>query len=95
MIKNFKFHNDKCERFAYIGSDGQQVFKPKRQFETEEEALLEAFRLNTQPKQLHKTRAYKCYKCGKWHVGRTPFALSEEDRTKYKEKLNKRLYEQV
>lgn len=34
--------------------------------------------------------AYKCDKCGKWHVGSTHKRLTDEERERYGKKLNKK-----
>lgn len=72
-----------------IGING--VLEEKKSFETESEALKVARFLNTREDIIHKMVAYKCEKCGKWHVGSNNTVLTEEDRKKYKKKLQKNL----
>ena len=86
-MKKFKQTNTKCTTFAYIGKDGEKVEKPKTPYDTEEEALKAAFAINCQEKQIRKVAAYKCWTCGKWHIGRTCHTLTPEDKEKYKQKL--------
>ena len=72
-----------------IGING--VLEEKKSFETESEALKVARFLNTKEDIIHKMVAYKCEKCGKWHVGSNNTVLDEEERKKYKKKLQKNL----
>lgn len=88
-MRNFKQINTKCTTFKYIDAQGNRVEKPKQQFETEAEALEKAFYLNAYGSSIRKLSAYKCWTCGKWHIGRTPHVLTKEDREKYKEKYIK------
>ena len=60
---------------------------PKKTYETEQEALTMARFLNRKENVIHKMVAYKCSKCGKWHIGNNGRILTREDREKYKEKL--------
>lgn len=43
--------------------------------------------LNTKENIIHKMVAYKCSKCGKWHVGSNSTVLTDEDRKHYKDML--------
>ena len=86
-MRGYKQVNVKCTTFKYIDAEGNRVEKPKRQYETEEEAMKQAFYLNAYGNSVRKLAAYKCWACGKWHVGRTCHTLTQEDREKYKKKL--------
>jgi DNA-directed RNA polymerase subunit RPC12/RpoP len=72
-----------------IGPNG--VLEEKKSFDTEQEALKMARFLNTKENIIHKMVAYKCAKCGKWHVGSNNTVLDEAERKKNKEKLRKNL----
>lgn len=72
-----------------IGINGE--YEEKKSYETEKEALKVARFLNTRENIIHKMVAYKCVKCGKWHVGSNNTVLDEEERKKYKKKLQKNL----
>lgn len=65
------------------------VKEEKRCFETEKDALLAAFKINSKPQTIHKVVAYKCAKCQKWHIGRNTTELTEEDKQEYKKKIEK------
>ena len=67
--------------------DGSLV--PKHGYNTEMDALTTARFLNTRPNVIHKVIAYKCDKCGKWHIGRTYKELTEKDRKKAAEMLER------
>ena len=83
----FKQVNLKCTTFKYIGENGEKVEKPKKQYANEQEAFKQACYYNAYGNTIHKLAAYKCWGCGKWHIGRTSHVLTNEDREKYKIKL--------
>ena len=60
---------------------------PKKGFETENEALCNAFYINSKEHTIHKMVAYKCSKCSKWHIGHNETVLTDEDHRHYKELL--------
>lgn len=43
--------------------------KPKKQFNTLDEAIAMCKILNKEPKRIHKLVSYKCSKCFKYHIG--------------------------
>ena len=53
-------------------------------YKTENEALTLARFLNTRPETIHKMVAYKCIKCGMWHIGSNSTILSKEEKGKRK-----------
>ena len=73
-----------CIRFSHIGPDGGPVYKPKKVFDTDKEAIEYAKMVNRMnaDHMIHKQIAYKCPKCGKWHIGRSTTILSEKNREK-------------
>ena len=83
----FKQANLKCTTFKYIGENGEKVEKPKKQYANEQEAFKQACYYNAYGNTIHKLAAYKCWSCGKWHIGRTSHVLTNEDREKYKIRL--------
>jgi hypothetical protein len=56
--------------------------KPKKTFQTFEDAVEWAKEMNKNPKFIHKQVAYKCDKCFKFHTGGSPH------RTLLKHKIN-------
>ena len=75
-----------CVKFAYIGADGQPVYKNKLRFDTDVEAIAYAKKMNklNADHLIRKLIAYKCPKCLKWHVGRTYATLSDKEKKKKK-----------
>lgn len=69
------------------GIDGSM--RPKKSFDTEEDALFAARNMNASGKMIHKMVCYKCVVCGKWHVGRTWKEITEKDIAHAKKMLNK------
>lgn len=69
-IKQPKFNDTKCETLVYIDKEGKRITRPKRKFNTMEEAIQECFRVNAKPQAIHKVVPYKCRTCGKYHIGR-------------------------
>lgn len=75
-----------CVRFAYIDKDGNPIYKPKKSFKTDVEAIEYCKQMNKLciDKFIHKLVAYKCYKCGQWHVGRSKASLTPKKIEKIK-----------
>lgn len=74
------------DRSHYKIVNGQLI--PKKSYETEIDAVTMARFLNSKENVIHKMVAYKCSKCDKWHVGSNGKLLTNEEREKYKQKLN-------
>lgn len=76
-----------CVKFAYYNGT-EKVYKPKKRFETEAEAIENAKIVNKKlidmDKLIYKLVAYKCTKCGGWHIGRNNKPISEKNRLKIK-----------
>lgn len=64
-------------------------FVDKMAYKTENEALTVARFLNTRPEAIHKMVAYKCIKCGMWHIGGNRTILTNEEKEKIAKKLKK------
>lgn len=59
--------------------------KQKKTFDTLDEAIDWAKKMNKNPKFIHKQVAYKCKKCFKYHTGKSPHGtLLEHDKDIYK-----------
>lgn len=58
------------------------VRRPKKSYETDEDAIRACMRINQQDKQIHKVVAYRCIECGSFHVGKTRNVLSAKDKKK-------------
>ena len=73
------------ERSHYKVVNGELV--EKKSFESERDALRMARFLNTKENVIHKMVAYKCNKCGKWHIGSNNTVLTDDIRSQQKKKL--------
>ena len=69
-IKSIKLENKACETLLFINEKGERITKPKKKFETLEEAIKECVRVNNKPQTIHKVVSYKCKTCHKFHIGR-------------------------
>jgi hypothetical protein len=69
-IKQKKFKNNTCKTFSHIDENGDKVWKNKKKFDTLDEAIKEAKRINNLNKTIHKVVSYKCTVCYKYHIGR-------------------------
>lgn len=67
-------------------------FIEKKCYATEMDALTTARFINCQPNTIHKMVAYKCDKCGKWHIGSNNTVITEEIREKNRKKLKETKY---
>jgi hypothetical protein len=77
-----------CTTIERYDTNGSPVLRAKRQFETLDEAIAAAKKVNSNDKIIHKVVAYKCTSCFKYHVGRNGKVLSEKDRDKCKKHQN-------
>ena len=69
-VKQRKFKNNVCKTFSHIDSNGNKVWKDKKKFDTLDDAIIEAKRINSLEKTIHKVVSYKCEVCHKYHIGR-------------------------
>lgn len=73
-----------CETIERYDENMNPVFKPKLKFETLDDAIEHAKRVNSKDHIIHKVVAYKCSKCHKYHVGRNGKELTDKERNKFK-----------
>ncbi len=76
-----------CDTLVRTEPDGKKVFKKKESFNTMDEAILAAKKMNCKEMTIHKLFAYKCTYCRKYHIGRNGKLLSDKDREKYRKEL--------
>lgn len=74
-----------CSYTLYILDDGTEVRQEKKKFKSSDEAIRAAMYMNMKETNIHKFVAYKCIKCGNYHIGHTSKLLSEKDRKKAKQ----------
>ena len=83
MNKCFDNENS-CTYTLYKWVDGVQVRKPKRRFETSDDAIRAAMIMNGRESTIRKFVAYKCSKCGYYHIGHSKKSLTAKDKEKAK-----------
>lgn len=71
-----------CQTIERYDEQGNPVYKPKRSFDTLEEAIEVAKFINSQDHVIHKVVSYKCKKCHKFHLGRNGKILTDKQRNK-------------
>ena len=76
---------DTIERYE----NGMPVYKKKRAFNTLEEAITEAKKVNSGDFIIHKVVAYRCDYCFKFHLGKNGHELTEKERAKFKSAIKK------
>ena len=85
MSPSDKEHDKRHWTANGFDTEGNRLYREKRVYETEREAVLTCFRINlneTDTKNIHKVAAYKCPVCGKWHIGHTTTLLTLKTREK-------------
>lgn len=70
-----------CSYTLYT-QDGVEIRREKRKFKSSDEAIRAAMYMNMKETTIHKYVAYKCIRCGYYHIGHTSKLLSEKDRKK-------------
>lgn len=71
----YKYKNI-CQRLLYIDPITKEyIKKDKIKFNTLDEAIEEAKRINSLGKNIHKVVAYKCSVCHKYHIGKNKTLL--------------------
>ena len=76
------FNNENSCSYILYKEDGTEVRNPKRRFDTSYAATRSAMFMNIKESTVHKFVAYKCSKCGWYHIGHTKKVLTEKDRAK-------------
>ena len=67
--------------------DGIVIEKPKRQYNTLEDAITRCRRDNVREERTEKVAPYKCKTCCKYHVGRNGSLITEKEKEKLKKLL--------
>lgn len=91
ILHKLGFMNDNSHYTIYgYDAEGKPLYKVKKGFLTGFDATLRCFQMNLAPHSIHKAVAYKCAKCGEWHIGHHGnMTLSETERQKIKVKFEK------
>lgn len=80
--------NDNVCTYTLYTQDNVAIRQPKRKFKTSDEAIRAAMFMNIKESTVHKYVAYKCSKCGFFHIGHTSKLLTEKDRKKANQFIN-------
>lgn len=76
---------EKRDNRSHFTFDG----RAKKTFETEFDALYAARLINSNSYSIHKMVVYKCTKCGKFHLGHNNTELTDENRQKAREAIDR------
>ncbi len=76
-----------CQTLERYDENLQPVYKPKRVFNTQDEAIEVAKFINAQDHVIHKVVPYRCKVCKKYHLGRNGKELKEKEREKHKRQI--------
>lgn len=76
-----------CDTLVKIDSDGRKEYKHKKAYNTLDEAITQAKKINAREDQVTKLVSYKCTYCHKYHIGRNGKTLTDKDREKYRKEL--------
>ncbi len=71
-----------CTTLDTITEDGQLISRPKKQFDTMDDAIRVAKIENAKPEHIYKVAAYKCHICHKYHNGRNGKIIKEKEKVK-------------
>lgn len=72
-----------CDTLIKTDPDGRKHFKPKRAYNTLDDAIAEAKKLNALSDHTQKLVSYKCTYCWKYHIGRNGKIITEKEKVKY------------
>ena len=76
-----------CQTFQGYDEQLNKVYKPKKAFDTQDEAIEVAKFINSRDNVIHKVVPYRCKICNKYHLGRNGKILKEKERQKHKKQL--------
>lgn len=87
----FVIHKMICDTHIRTEPNGQKIYKPKRVYQSLDDAIVQAKKLNSEDKQEIKLVAYKCRHCQKYHIGRNGKPVTEKERFKLKKEAIKNM----
>ena len=76
-----------CTTLERYEENGVKVEKPKKQYNSLDEAIKIAKIENSKDERIHKVVAYKCNVCFKYHIGRNGHLLKDKERDNNKAEL--------
>jgi len=77
----------KCQTLERYDEQGQPIYKPKKVYNTQDEAIDVAKFINSQDHVIHKVVPYHCKQCDKYHLGRNGKILKDKEREKHKKQI--------
>lgn len=80
--------NKKHMTFWYYDNNHNPVYKVKKIYNREHDALMAAFNINIKPDTIRKIIVYKCPICNKWHLGHNNTILDDKEKKKIRERFN-------
>jgi len=80
-----------CQTIERYDEQRNPIYKPKKHWLTQDEAIDVAKFVNSQDHVIHKVVPYRCKICNKYHLGRNGKELKDKERQKHKIQIkNKR-----
>lgn len=76
-----------CDTLIRIETNGLKLYKPKKVYENQDDAIEAAKILNSLDHRINKVVPYRCGYCKKFHLGRNGKEIKEKDRKKLKKQL--------
>lgn len=83
---HYKLQTMECSTKIVSRINGELIDKPKKPFDTLEQAIKHAKSVNSLPDRKFKVVAYKCKSCHKFHVGKNGNTISDKEKEKWKPK---------
>lgn len=75
-----------CYTIEGFDKSGNPYVRPKKQFDTLEEAVANADKVNADTRVSEKVIPYKCSQCKKYHIGRNGDLLPDKAKSNFKRK---------
>ena len=76
-----------CDTLIRIDPDGRKHYRPKKPYNTLEDAIKQAKKMNAEDRTIHKLVSYKCNYCQKYHIGRSKKLVTDKERLKYQKEI--------
>lgn len=79
-----------CQRFSHLDENGDKVYVDKVKFDTHDEAVSMAKKVNARESTVNKLVTYKCGQCHKYHIGNNGKKITPSYRRKIKQEVRRR-----
>lgn len=77
-----------CQTVERYDEQHNPVYRPKKSWDTQDEAIKVAKFINSRDHVIHKVVPYRCKVCKKYHLGRNGKELKEKERQKHKNQIS-------